>query len=103
MGKPGQVRIIGGKWKRRVIRFPPTADLRPTPDAVRETLFNWLRNDLADSICLDLFAGSGAIGFEAASRGAERVVMIEKNRTAAECLRQKTRPIGLLRYRLFAP
>ena len=72
------VRIIGGEWRRRVLSFPDSEGLRPTPDRVRETLFNWLGQDLAGMSCLDLFAGSGALGFEAASRGAARVVMVEK-------------------------
>jgi 16S rRNA (guanine(966)-N(2))-methyltransferase RsmD len=74
-----RVRIIGGEWRSRVIAFPPTKDLRPTPDRVRETLFNWLGQDLTGKSCLDLFAGSGALGFEAASRGAQRVVMVERD------------------------
>jgi len=64
-----QVRIIGGQWRRQVLRFPDSEALRPTPDRVRETLFNWLGQDLSGQTCLDLFAGSGALGFEAASRG----------------------------------
>ena len=72
------VRIIGGAFRRRVLRFPDSEGLRPTPDRVRETLFNWLGQELDGWHCLDLFAGSGALGFEAASRGAERVVMLEK-------------------------
>ena len=72
------VRIVGGEWRRRVLRFPDAEGLRPTPDRVRETLFNWLGQDLAGLACLDLFAGSGALGFEAASRGAARVVMVEQ-------------------------
>ncbi len=71
------VRIIGGQWRRRVLRFPESEGLRPTPDRVRETLFNWLGQTLDGQHCLDLFAGSGALGFEAASRGAARVVMVE--------------------------
>lgn len=71
------VRIIGGDWRRRVLRFPDSEGLRPTPDRVRETLFNWLGQDLTDHTCLDLFAGSGALGFEAASRGAAKVVLVE--------------------------
>ena len=86
MKKSGQLRIIGGRWKRRLIRFPEISDLRPSPDMVRETLFNWLRNELTGSTCLDLYAGSGSIGFEAASRGADAVVMIEKHRLAIRCL-----------------
>lgn len=72
------VRIVGGEFRRRVLRFPDSEGLRPTPDRVRETLFNWLGQELDGRHCLDLFAGSGALGFEAASRGAERVVMVEK-------------------------
>jgi len=79
-----QVRIIGGAWRSRIIRFPPKKQLRPTPDRVRETVFNWLGQDLTGRSCLDLFAGSGAFGFEAASRGARRVVMVEADR---ECCR----------------
>jgi 16S rRNA (guanine966-N2)-methyltransferase len=77
-----EVRIVGGAWRSRRIRFPAVADIRPTPDRVRETLFNWLRQDLTGLDCLDLFAGSGALGFEAASRGARRVVLVERNRAA---------------------
>ena len=73
----GRVRIIGGAWRSRVLRFPAVQDLRPTSDRVRETLFNWLGQDLTGKTCLDLFAGSGALGFEALSRNAERVVMVE--------------------------
>ena len=72
-----RVRIIGGAWRSRVIRFAPHSALRPTPDRVRETLFNWLGQDLSGTACLDLYAGSGALGFEAASRGARRVMMVE--------------------------
>lgn len=74
-----RVRIIGGAWRSRLVAFPPRPELRPTPDRVRETLFNWLGQDLAGRTCLDLFAGSGALGFEAASRGARRVVMVERD------------------------
>ena len=74
-----RVRIVGGRWRSRLIPFPPRKDLRPTPDRVRETLFNWLGQDLTGKSCLDLFAGSGALGFEAASRGARRVVMVESD------------------------
>jgi len=81
-----QVRIIGGTWRSRVIAFAPRADLRPTPDRVRETLFNWLGQDLTGRCCLDLFAGSGALGFEAASRGARRVVMVERDPAAWRAL-----------------
>jgi len=73
-----QVRIIAGKWRGRKLSFPDIAGLRPTPDRIRETLFNWLAPLLPGASCLDLFAGSGALGFEAASRGAARVVMVER-------------------------
>ncbi|HEX6733441.1 MAG TPA: 16S rRNA (guanine(966)-N(2))-methyltransferase RsmD [Azonexus sp.] len=72
------VRIVGGSLRRRLLKFPDSEGLRPTPDRVRETLFNWLGQELDGVHCLDLFAGSGALGFEAASRGAARVVMVEK-------------------------
>lgn len=75
-----KVRIIGGRWRSRLVTFPDLPDLRPTPDRVRETLFNWLGQELTGKTCLDLFAGSGALGFEAASRAAARVVMVEANR-----------------------
>jgi len=78
----GQLRIIAGKWKRRPIAVKDLIGLRPTPDRVRETLFNWLGQQLTDLHCLDLFAGSGALGLEAASRGAQEVVMVESDRAA---------------------
>jgi 16S rRNA (guanine966-N2)-methyltransferase len=81
-----KVRIIGGVWRSRIVTFAPRADLRPTPDRVRETLFNWLGQDLTGKRCLDLFAGSGALGFEAASRGAQRVVMVERDPAAWRAL-----------------
>jgi 16S rRNA (guanine966-N2)-methyltransferase len=86
--KLNEVRIVGGQWRSRRIRFAPSAGVRPTPDRVRETLFNWLGQDLTGLACLDLFAGSGALGFEAASRGASRVVMVENDRAAYEVLRE---------------
>jgi len=75
----GQVRIIGGTWRGRKLNFPATPDLRPTPNRIRETLFNWLDPILPDAHCLDLFAGSGALGFEALSRGAKSVTFIEQS------------------------
>ncbi len=81
-----KVRIIGGAWRSRIITFAPISDLRPTPDRVRETLFNWLGQDLTGQNCLDLYAGSGALGFEAASRGARRVVMVERDPAAFRAL-----------------
>ena len=83
-----KVRIVGGEWRSRLLSFTPRPDLRPTPDRVRETLFNWLGQDLTGKTCLDLFAGSGALGFEAASRGAARVVMIERDARAFKALQE---------------
>jgi 16S rRNA (guanine966-N2)-methyltransferase len=88
-----RVRIIAGKWRSRQVRFPPAAQLRPTPDRVRETLFNWLGQRLDGLACLDLFAGSGALGFEAASRGATRVVLVENDRAVAQALRETARDL----------
>ena len=85
-GVANRVRIIGGQYRRRLLDFPDAEGLRPTPDRVRETLFNWLGQDLPGWTCLDLFAGSGALGFEAASRGAARVVMIERDAKAIRAL-----------------
>ena len=84
--KLNRVRIIGGEWRSRLITFPDQQQLRPTPDRVRETLFNWLGQDLTGLRCLDLFAGSGALGFEAASRGAKEVLMVERERDAYAAL-----------------
>lgn len=86
-GKPHTVRIIGGDWKRTPLQVLDLEGLRPTPDRVRETLFNWLGQRLDGWRCLDLFAGTGALGFEAASRGAARVLMVERNAKAARQLR----------------
>jgi len=91
--RPNTVRIIGGLWRSRILEFPDAEDLRPTPDRVRETLFNWLGRDLTGMACLDLFAGSGALGFEALSRGAASVVMIEKNPAALRALRDNARKL----------
>ncbi len=89
-----RVRIVGGTWRSRLIRFPGQFDIRPTPDRVRETLFNWLGQDLRKKNCLDLFAGSGALGFEAASRGAEKVTMVESNREVAASIGQNAKMLG---------
>jgi 16S rRNA (guanine966-N2)-methyltransferase len=83
-----ELRIIGGRWRGRRLRFPAGADIRPTPDRVRETLFNWLAPRIAGSRCLDLFAGSGALGLEALSRGAAEVVFIERDPDAARAIEQ---------------
>jgi 16S rRNA (guanine966-N2)-methyltransferase len=83
---PREVRIIGGLWKRSKLPVTDAPGLRPTPDRVRETLFNWLGQDLTGWRCLDAFAGSGALGFEAASRGASEVTLVERERRAARLL-----------------
>ena len=83
---PREVRIIGGRWKRSKLPVADMRGLRPTPDRVRETLFNWLGPDLSGWRCLDAFAGTGALGFEAASRGAEEVVLLERDRQQARRL-----------------
>ncbi len=75
---PGKVRIIGGKWRGRSLKVLEVTGLRPTPDRVRETLFNWLAPFIVNARCLDLFAGSGALGFESLSRGAKEVVFVDK-------------------------
>lgn len=84
--KSNRLRIIGGDWRSRVLDFPDAPGLRPTPDRVRETLFNWLQFDITGARCLDLFAGSGALGFEALSRGAGAVTAIEQDPAAAKAL-----------------
>ncbi len=89
------VRIIGGAYRSRVLNFPDLPGLRPTPDRVRETLFNWLGQRLDGLVCLDAFAGSGALGFEAASRGATRVVMLEQEGRAHESLLDNARRLAV--------
>jgi 16S rRNA (guanine(966)-N(2))-methyltransferase RsmD len=88
-----RVRIIGGQWRSRLVKFPDAPGLRPTPDRVRETLFNWLGQDLTGVRCLDLFAGSGVLGFEAASRGAAEVVMVERDRTVVLALQDNAKTL----------
>lgn len=89
-----QLRIIGGEYRRRQLWFPDGEGLRPTPDRVRETLFNWLGQELYGLVCLDLFSGAGGLGFEAASRGARRVVMVEMAKPAVAALRQNQALLG---------
>lgn len=84
----GDIRIIGGQWKRSKLPVPDLPGLRPTPDRVRETLFNWLGQTLTGWRVLDAFAGSGALGFEAASRDAAEVVMVEREAALVDGLRQ---------------
>jgi len=76
-GQTRTLRIIGGAWRGRKIQFPPVEAIRPTPDRVRETVFNWLQQDVAGAHCLDLYAGSGALGLEALSRGAAQVLFVD--------------------------
>jgi 16S rRNA (guanine966-N2)-methyltransferase len=90
----GKIRIIGGEYRGRRITVPERRELRPTPDRVRETLFNWLGQRLDGKRCLDLFAGSGALGFEAASRGAALVVMVENDRGVHAALAKTRELIG---------
>lgn len=85
---PGTLRIIGGRWRGRRLSVPEAEGLRPTPDRVRETLFNWLQPHIAGASCLDLFAGTGALCLEALSRGAAHVVMVEKAAHVVQRLRQ---------------
>ena len=85
-----RVRIIGGELRGRIIELPDATDLRPTPDRVRETVFNWLMPVIPGSVCLDLFAGSGALGFEALSRGAKLVVMVEADKATAAHLQEQS-------------
>jgi 16S rRNA (guanine966-N2)-methyltransferase len=89
-----RLRIIGGAWRGRRIDFPALPELRPTPDRVRETLFNWLQGYIEGSRCLDLFAGSGALGFEAASRGAVSVVMVDHDPQVVQHLRAQAEKLG---------
>ena len=88
-GSRNSVRIIGGGWRGRRVRFPDIPGLRPTPDRVRETLFNWLQDGIAGARCLDLFAGSGALGLEALSRGAKELVFVEQAVAAARALQEQ--------------
>ncbi|MFV2004062.1 MAG: 16S rRNA (guanine(966)-N(2))-methyltransferase RsmD [Gammaproteobacteria bacterium] len=83
----GQCRIIAGKWRGRIIRFDDAEGLRPTTDRIRETVFNWLQAYIPRSRCLDCFAGSGVLGFEALSRGADEVVFIEQNKITLQKLK----------------
>lgn len=89
-----RLRVIAGKWRGRKVAFRDAPDLRPTPDRVRETLFNWLAPVIEGANCLDLFAGSGALGFEALSRGARHVTLVEANREVADCLQSQLQLLG---------
>lgn len=86
---PGRVRIVGGRWRGWRLEVLPAAPLRPTPDRVRETLFNWLQNRIEGAVCLDLCAGTGALGIEAVSRGAARAVLVERDGELCRGLRRQ--------------
>lgn len=94
MALPHQIRIIGGRWRGRRLRFPAGADIRPTPDRVRETLFNWLGQDLTGLTTLDMFAGSGALSLEALSRGASRAVAVDRDKIALRALSKTATQLG---------
>jgi 16S rRNA (guanine966-N2)-methyltransferase len=96
-GGRNSVRIIGGGWRGRRVNFPDIPGLRPTPDRVRETLFNWLQHDVAGARCLDLFAGSGALGLEALSRGARELVFVEQAVAASRALSEQLTRLGAQR------
>jgi len=96
-----RIRITGGEWRSRLIQVTDAPGLRPTPDRVRETLFNWLGQDLSGLNCLDLFAGSGILGFEAASRGAERVALVESSKPVFATLRKHAAGFACPRIELF--
>ena len=91
---PGRIRIIGGKWRGRRLKVRGARELRPSPDRVRVTLFNWLDRVIEGASCLDLFAGTGVLGFEALSRGAARVTLVESNRALCEQLREHAAELG---------
>jgi 16S rRNA (guanine966-N2)-methyltransferase len=84
--RPGRLRIVAGKWRSRLLDIADVPGLRPTSERIRETLFNWLAPSLPGARCLDLFAGTGALGLEALSRGASKVVFVEKSAQAAKAL-----------------
>jgi len=90
----GSIRIIGGDWRSRRIAVPASLGIRPTADRVRETLFNWLVPQLPGARCLDLYAGTGALAFEALSRGARQAVMVEKNRAVVKALESAREQLG---------
>lgn len=90
---PGAVRIIAGQWRRRQLPVLQRTGLRPTPDRVRETLFSWLANDLNGASCVDLFSGTGALGIEAASRGARKVILVERDPQLAAHLRAQVQAL----------
>ncbi len=99
--KRNSVRIIAGEFRSRKLEFPNVEGLRPTADRIRETLFNWLQDSIQGETCLDLFSGSGALGFEALSRGAKQVDFVEKDRIAASCIRGNLERFNIARGTLY--
>jgi 16S rRNA (guanine966-N2)-methyltransferase len=91
---PGRIRIIGGEWRRRWLTLLPNSVVRPSADRVRETLFNWLTPYILGAHCLDLFAGTGVLGLEAVSRGAERAVLVDNNRQVVDRLKANVAPLN---------
>lgn len=95
-GPPGSVRIIAGRWRSRRLAIPEGTSVRPTPDRVRETLFNWLQDSIDGARCLDLYAGTGALGFEALSRGASEACFVERDPASVEALRTHAAALGVV-------
>jgi len=98
---PNQLRIIAGSWRGRKLRFAPVPGLRPTPNRVRETLFNWLQPVIRGARCLDLYAGSGALGIEAASRGAAAVVLVDRDPQVVRVLREQLQRLAAGQVQVF--
>jgi len=98
----GQVRIISGQWRGRKLTVPELEGLRPTPDRVRETLFNWIGPQCRSATVLDLFCGSGALGFEAASRGASTVYLVDQNQRVIQALQQQAQAWGVHNVQFYA-
>ena len=92
---PGRIRIVSGIWRNRLLKVANLENLRPTSERIRETLFNWLAPDIENSQCLDLFAGTGSLGFEALSRGASSVVFVEKSKLANRYLHETAKLFGV--------
>ena len=92
--RPGRLRIVAGKWRSRLLDIADVPGLRPTSERVRETLFNWLAPSIQGARCLDLFAGTGALGFEALSRGATQVVFVENSRRATKAIENSAKMLG---------
>jgi 16S rRNA (guanine966-N2)-methyltransferase len=99
---PGQVRIISGMWRGRKLKVPDLPGVRPTPDRVRETLFNWLQPVIMGARCLDLFAGSGALGFECLSRGASHVEMVDHSAAVVKLLREEAEGLKAENFTIYA-